>query len=88
MCKYLNRRGFHAYEFGINTETGLVDIEAGDYTVVSGVSSEAGEQIIRYLAELEARVEDYIECFVGVDINDSTQPTYKELLDKIKQLES
>lgn len=69
MCKYLERRGFFAYVFGKNPETGLVDVEAGDYTVVEGVSEEAAKQIIQYLKGLEGRVEEYFDLFYDIDIN-------------------
>lgn len=86
MCKYLQARGFFAYEFGVHPVTGLVDIEAGDYTVVSGVSSVAGEEICKYLAALEVRTEQYIANFLDIDINNANQPTYAELAEVIKQL--
>ena len=60
-CKYLERRGFHSYVFGVNPKTGLVDVEAGDYTVVSGVTEDAAKQIIQYLNALGERTEEFIE---------------------------
>lgn len=70
MCKYLNRLGFHAYVFGVNADTGLVDVEAGDgsHTVVSGVSEDAAHQIIEYLVGLEERVVDHMDLHYDVKL--------------------
>lgn len=70
MCKYLNRLGFHAYVFGVNKTTGLVDVEAGDgsHTVVSGVTEEAANQIIAYLVGLEERVVEHMDLHYDIKL--------------------
>ena len=59
--KYLNELGFHAFEFGVNPETGLIDVCTADDEVCSGVTKEVGEQIAAYLVRLEERVIKHIE---------------------------
>lgn len=59
-CKYLERLGFHAFEFGTRPN-GNVDVSAGDDNVCDNVSPEAQKQISEFLRRLEERVMNYIE---------------------------
>jgi hypothetical protein len=58
--KYLKECGFNAFQFGINPETGLVDVSTAEDDVCSGVSMAACEEVVEYLSRLEQRVISHI----------------------------
>lgn len=65
MCnhKYLERRGFTVFEFGVHPD-GTVDVSNGDgVDVVVGVTREQAEQIQKYISDLFNKTTDYIETF-------------------------
>ena len=59
--KYLDKCGFNVFEFGVHKD-GTIDVSNGNCEDMAvGVTQAHLVQIQAYMANLEARVKDYIE---------------------------
>ena len=70
MCnhKYLERRGFTVFEFGVHPD-GTVNVSNGDgVDVAVGVTKEQALQISNYIAELFNQTVDYIVTYYEDDV--------------------